>query len=38
MTVTEGRRPVLEDGHSRMVRGAAPWCTWRSANAKFIDP
>lgn len=33
--VTEGGRPVLEDGHSWMVRGDAPLSTWRSANAKF---
>lgn len=36
--VTEGRRPVLEDGHSWMVRGAAPMSIWQSANAKFTDP
>jgi len=33
--VTEGGRPVLDDGHSWMVRGAAPLTTWTSANAKF---
>lgn len=36
--VTEGGKPVLEDGHSWMVRGAAPRSVWRSANAKFTDP
>lgn len=35
--VTEGGRPVLDDGHSWMVRGNAPPSTWRSANAKFTD-
>ena len=33
--VTEGGKPVLDDGHSWMVRGDAPLSTWRSANAKF---
>ncbi|HSJ92124.1 MAG TPA: phytanoyl-CoA dioxygenase family protein [Ilumatobacter sp.] len=36
--VTEGGKPVLEDGHSWMVRGEAPMSVWRSANAKFTDP
>lgn len=36
--VTEAGKPVLDDGHSWMVRGAAPLSTWRSANAKFTDP
>jgi ectoine hydroxylase-related dioxygenase (phytanoyl-CoA dioxygenase family) len=35
--VTEGGKPVLDDGHSWIVRGAAPLSTWRSANAKFTD-
>lgn len=33
--VTEGGKPVLEDGHSWMVRGQAPLSVWQSANAKF---
>lgn len=36
--VTEAGKPVLQDGHSWMVRGAAPLSVWRSANAKFTDP
>jgi phytanoyl-CoA hydroxylase len=36
--VTEGDKPVLDDGHSWMVRGSAPQSIWRSANAKFTDP
>lgn len=35
--VTEGGRPVLDDGNSWMVRGDAPMSTWRSANTKFTD-
>ena len=35
--VTEGGRPVLDDGHSWMVRGEAPMSTWRSANTKFTE-
>jgi hypothetical protein len=35
--VTEGGKPVLDDGHSWMVRGEAPVSTWRSVNAKFDD-
>ncbi len=33
--VTEDHKPVLDDGHSWVVRGAAPMTTWRSANTKF---
>lgn len=33
--MTEGGKPVLDDGHSWMVRGEAPLSTWRSANTKF---
>lgn len=33
--MTEGGRPVLDDGHSWMVRGEAPLSTWRSANSKY---
>lgn len=33
--VTEHGKPVLEDGHSWMVRGEAPLTVWKSANDKF---
>jgi ectoine hydroxylase-related dioxygenase (phytanoyl-CoA dioxygenase family) len=33
--LTGTRRPVLEDGHSWMVRGEAPLSTWHSANEIF---
>jgi ectoine hydroxylase-related dioxygenase (phytanoyl-CoA dioxygenase family) len=33
--VTEGGRPVLDDGHSWMVRGQAPTEVWQGANDKF---
>jgi len=33
--VHEGRKLVLDDGHSWMVRGQAPLSTWQSANGKF---
>jgi hypothetical protein len=35
--MTEGGKPVLDDGHSWMVRGEAPVSTWRSANTKYGD-
>lgn len=35
--LTESGRPVLDDGHSWMVRGEAPMSTWRSANDKFTS-
>lgn len=35
--MTEGGKPVLDDGHSWMVRGEAPVSTWYSANTKFTD-
>ena len=35
--MTEDGKPVLDDGHSWMVRGEAPVSTWRSANTKFTD-
>lgn len=36
--MTEGGKPVLDDGHSWMVAGEAPLSTWHSANAKFQEP
>ena len=33
--MTEGGKPVLDDGHSWMVRGEASMEAWRSANEKF---
>jgi ectoine hydroxylase-related dioxygenase (phytanoyl-CoA dioxygenase family) len=33
--VTEGRKSVLDDAHSWMVRGEASLAHWRSANDKF---
>lgn len=36
--LTGTRRPVLEDGHSWMVRGEAPLSTWHSANEIFTGP
>jgi ectoine hydroxylase-related dioxygenase (phytanoyl-CoA dioxygenase family) len=33
--MTEGGRPVLDDGHSWMVRGEAPISSWHSVNAKY---
>jgi hypothetical protein len=35
--MTEGGKPVLDDGHSWMVRGEAPTSTWRSVNTKYDD-
>ena len=35
--MTEGGKPVLDDGHSWMVRGEAPVSTWRSVNTKYDE-